>query len=163
VGFRKNLLKRRLYELLDDDISYTAKIYRSIKLNYNKEAKMKTAKDYLKEANLVVKKIDVNEAIEKHKSKSSVFIDVRDSSDIKKTGTILDGLEIPRGLIEFVADEATPLYNTTLKKDAEIILVCGVGGQAALAGKTLIEMGYKNVLNVGGIPEWEKSGGPMKK
>ena len=29
---------------------------------------MKTAKDYLKEANEVVKKIDVNEDIEKHKS-----------------------------------------------------------------------------------------------
>ena len=86
-----------------------------------------------------------------------------DKSDIKKTGTILDGLEIPRGLIEFVADEATPLYNPALKKDAEIILICGVGGQAALAGKTLIEMGYENVLNVGGIPEWEKNGGPMKK
>ena len=124
---------------------------------------MKTAKDYLQEANEVVKKIDVKEAIEKHKSKSAVFIDVRDSSDIKKTGTILDGLEIPRGLIEFVADEATPLYNNNLKKDAEIILICGVGGQAALTGKTLIEMGYKNVLNVGGIPDWEKNGGPMKK
>jgi hypothetical protein len=24
-------------------------------------------------------------------------------------------------------------------------------------------MGYKNVLNVGGIPDWEKNGGPMKK
>ena len=45
---------------------------------------MKTAKDYLKEANEVVPKIDVNEAIEKHKSGSSIFIDVRDSSDIKK-------------------------------------------------------------------------------
>ena len=53
---------------------------------------MKTAKDYLQEANEVVKKIDVKEAIEKHKSKSAIFIDVRDSSDIKKTGTILDGL-----------------------------------------------------------------------
>ena len=81
----------------------------------------------------------------------------------KKTGTILNGLEIPRGLIEFVADEATPLYNESLKKDSEIILICGVGGQAALAGKTLIEMGYNNVLNVGGIPEWEKNGGPMQK
>ena len=46
---------------------------------------MKTAKDYLREANEVVPKIDVNEAIEKHKSGSSIFIDVRDSSDIKKT------------------------------------------------------------------------------
>lgn len=77
---------------------------------------MKTAKDYLQEANEVVKRIDVKEAIEKHKLKSSIFIDVRDSGDIKKTGTILDGLEIPRGLIEFVADESTPLYNEKLKK-----------------------------------------------
>ena len=124
---------------------------------------MKTAKNYLQEANQIVMKIDVNEAIQKHKTKSSIFIDVRDSADIAKTGTILGGLTIPRGLIEFVADEATPLYNKTLQKDIEIILICGVGGQAALAGKTLKEMGYSNVLNVGGIGDWEKNGGPMIK
>ena len=124
---------------------------------------MKTAKYYLQEANQIVMKIDVNEAIQKHKTKSSIFIDVRDSADIAKTGTILGGLTIPRGLIEFVADEATPLYNKILQKDVEIILICGVGGQAALAGKTLKEMGYSNVLNVGGIGDWEKNGGPMSK
>ena len=124
---------------------------------------MKTAKNYLQEANQIVMKIDVNEAIQKHKTKSSIFIDVRDSADIAKTGTILGGLTIPRGLIEFVADEATPLYNKTLQKDVEIILIFGVGGQAALAGKTLKEMGYSNVLNVGGIGDWEKNGGPMSK
>ena len=124
---------------------------------------MKTAQNYLQEANQVVMKIDVIEAIQKHKTKSSIFIDVRDSADIAKTGTILGGLTIPRGLIEFVADEATPLYNKILQKDVEIILICGVGGQAALAGKTLKEMGYSNVLNVGGIGNWEKNGGPMSK
>ena len=124
---------------------------------------MKTAQNYLHEANQIVIKIDVNEAIEKHKTKSSIFIDVRDSADIVKTGTILGGLTVPRGLIEFAADEATPLYNKALKKDAEIILICGAGGQAALAGKTLKEMGYNNVLNVGGIGDWKKNGGPMNK
>ena len=124
---------------------------------------MKTAKNYLQEANQIVMKIDVNEAIQKHKTKLSIFIDVRDSADIAKTGTVLGGLTIPRGLIEFVADEATPLYNKALQKDVEIILICGVGGQAALAGKTLKEMGYSNVLNVGGIGDWEKNGGPMSK
>ena len=124
---------------------------------------MKTAQNYLQEANQIVMKIDVIEAIQKHKTKSSIFIDVRDSADITKTGTILGGLTIPRGLIEFVADEATPLYNKILQKDVEIILICGVGGQAALAGKTLKEMGYSNVLNVGGIGNWEKNGGPMSK
>ena len=122
---------------------------------------MKTAKDYLDEANAVVKKIDFDAALQKHNSKSAVFIDVRDSGDIAKTGTITDALKIQRGLIEFVADEATKLYNDALKKDSEIILVCGAGGQAALTGKTLIDMGYTNVSNVGAIGDWEKNGGPM--
>ena len=124
---------------------------------------MKTAKDYLDEANAVVKKIDFDAALQKHTSKSAVFIDVRDSGDIAKTGTITDALKIQRGLIEFVADEATKLYNDALKKDSEIILVCGAGGQAALTGKTLIDMGYTNVSNVGAIGDWEKNGGPMSK
>ena len=124
---------------------------------------MKTAKDYLDGANAVVKKIDFDAALQKHNSKSAVFIDVRDSGDIAKTGTITDALKIQRGLIEFVADEATKLYNDALKKDSEIILVCGAGGQAALTGKTLIDMGYTDVSNVGAIGDWEKNGGPMIK
>ena len=48
-------------------------------------------------------------------------------------------------------------------KDQEIILVCGAGGMAALTGKTMIEMGYKNVKNVGGIGDWIKAEGPMEK
>ena len=124
---------------------------------------MKTAKDYLDEANAVVKKINFDSALEKHNAKSAVFIDVRDSGDIAKTGTITDALKIQRGLIEFVADEATALYNDALKKDSEIILVCGAGGQAALTGKTLIDMGYTNVSNLGAIGDWEKNGGPISK
>ena len=124
---------------------------------------MKTAKDYLEEANKVVNKIDVNEAIEKHRNSSAIFIDVRDSSDIAKTGSITNSLKLQRGLIEFVADEATALYNDALKKDSEIILVCGAGGQAALTGKTLIDMGYTNGSKVGAISDWEKNDGPMTK
>ena len=124
---------------------------------------MKTAKDYLDEANKMVNKIDVNSAIEKHKNDSTIFIDVRDSSDIAKTGSITGSLKIPRGLIEFVADEATALYNESLKKDSEIILVCGAGGQAALTGKTLLDMGYTNISNVGAISDWENNGVPMTK
>ena len=124
---------------------------------------MTTAKAHRDEAHAVVKKIDFDAALQKHNSKSAVFIDVRDSSDIAKTGTITDALKIQRGLIEFVADEATKLYNDALKKDSEIILVCGAGGQAALTGKTLINMGYTHVSNVGAIGDWEKNGGPMIK
>ena len=124
---------------------------------------MKTSKDYLEEANKVVKKIEMNDALEKHKNNSAIFIDVRDSSDIAKTGTITGALKIERGLIEFVADDSHGLHNKALKKDSEIILVCGAGGQAALTGKTLVDMGYSNVSNVGAIGDWENKGGPMTK
>ena len=124
---------------------------------------MKTSKDYLDEANKVVKKIDMNDALEKHKNNSAIFIDVRDSSDIAETGTITGALKIQRGLIEFVADDSHGLHNKALKKDSEIILVCGAGGQAALTGKTLVDMGYSNVSNVGAIGDWENKGGPMTK
>ena len=124
---------------------------------------MKTSKEYLEEANKVVKRIEFNEAIKKHKDKSAIFIDVRDSQDIKRTGSITDALKIQRGLIEFVADKTTDLYNEKLKKESEIILVCGAGGQAALTGKTLVDMGYTNVSNVGAIDDWKKNGGPISK
>ena len=124
---------------------------------------MKTSKDYLEEANKVVKKIEMNDALEKHKNNSAIFIDVRDSSDIAETGTITGALKIQRGLIEFVADDNHGLHNKALKKDSEIILVCGAGGQAALTGKTLVDMGYSNVSNVGAIGDWENKGGPMTK
>lgn len=124
---------------------------------------MKTSKDYLEEANKVVKKIEMNDALEKHKNNSAIFIDVRDSSDIAETGTIAGALKIQRGLIEFVADDSHGLHNKALKKDSEIILVCGAGGQAALTGKTLVDMGYSNVSNVGAIGDWENKGGPMTK
>jgi len=70
---------------------------------------------------------------------------------------------IPRGFIEFAADEATPFHNKSLKKDADIYLVCGAGGQASLAGKTLLEMGYQSVTNVGGFTDWKEGGGPVEK
>ena len=123
---------------------------------------MKTAKDYLEEANAVVKKIDVAEAIEKHKAGSTIFIDVRDGVDISKTGTIKDALRIPRGFIEFAADPDTPFHNKQLNKDAEIILVCAAGGMAALTGHTLKEMGYQNVSNVGGFSDWKEADGPTE-
>ena len=124
---------------------------------------MKTSKDYLSEANSLVEKINVNDGIKKHYDGAALFIDVRDSADITSTGTIANCLRIPRGMMEFVADESSPLHNDKLSKNNEIILVCGAGGMAALTGKTLLEMGYTKIQNVGGIGDWIKAGGPTEK
>lgn len=123
---------------------------------------MKGSKDYLEEAHAVVPKISTEEGIARHQEGKSVFLDVRDSSDIAHSGTIRGAVRIPRGMIEFAADPNTPFHETRLSYDADIVLVCGAGGQAALAGKTLTEMGYRNVSNVGGFKDWKEAGGPIE-
>ena len=120
---------------------------------------MKRAQDYLAEANAVVPKISPEDAIAKHDAGKSLFIDVRASTAIDESGTIAGALRIDRGFIEFAADDATPYHNPALTRDAEIILICAAGGQAALTGKTLKDMGYENVLNAGGISDWIAAGG----
>jgi len=124
---------------------------------------MKTANTYLDEANAVVERITPEDAVNRHSDADNIFIDVRDSADIAETGTIKGALRIPRGFIEFAADDTMPFHNKALTRDANLYLVCGLGGQAALAGKTLKDMGYKSVTNVGGIGEWKDAGGPVEK
>ncbi len=124
---------------------------------------MKTAKDYMDAANAAVPKMSAQDAIAKHAAGEGVFIDVRDSAAIAETGTIKGAHRIPRGMMEFRADpEVEAYYNPVLKKDAEIYLICGAGGQAALTGKTLMDMGYTNVTNIGGFPGWKDAGGPTE-
>ena len=120
---------------------------------------MKNSKDYLSEANALVERVSVEEGIDLHKNKGAVFVDVRDSAAIAESGPINGALRIPRGFIEFAADPDSPFHNAELNRDATIILVCGAGGQAALAGKTLKEMGYESVRNIGGFADWRDAGG----
>ncbi len=123
---------------------------------------MKSAKDYLDEANAVVPRISAQEAIAKYDASGAVFVDVRDSASIAKTGTIAGAQRIARGMMEFAADPSTDFHNKALTQDADIYLVCGAGGQAALAGKTLKDMGYKHVTNIGGIGDWKEAGGAVE-
>lgn len=123
---------------------------------------MKSAKDFLEEAHAVVPRISAEDGIAKHKAGGSVFVDVRDSSAIAESGTIAGAVRVARGMMEFAADPDTPFHEPSLQKDADIVLVCGAGGQAALAGKTLKDMGYQNVSNVGGFKDWKEAGGPSE-
>ena len=120
---------------------------------------MKSATQYLDEANAIVTRIPSIDGVKRHEQSEGVFIDVRDSADISASGTIKGALRIPRGFIEFAADSELPYNNASLQKDADIYLVCGLGGQAALAGRTLIEMGFTSVTNIGGLSDWKDAGG----
>jgi rhodanese-related sulfurtransferase len=128
-----------------------------------KDRQMKSAMDYLEAANATVPKMEAKDAIAKHAAGQGVFVDVRDTSAINESGTIQGAHRVPRGMIEFRADpKMEAFYNPIFAKDAEIYLICGAGGQAALSGKTLQDMGFTNVTNIGGFAAWKEAGGPTE-
>ena len=113
----------------------------------------KTVKDLLAEANASIQKLSPAEASEKIRS-----VDVRDAAEVQQSGKIKGALNVSRGLLEFRADPDSPYYNPALQKDKTILLHCASGGRSALAAKTLQDMGYTSVFNIGGFKELTESG-----
>jgi rhodanese-related sulfurtransferase len=65
-------------------------------------------------------------------------------------------------LLEFRADPDSPLHDAAFDRAKTIILYCASGGRAALAGKTLKDMGYRDVRNLGGFKDWVEAGGAVE-
>ena len=118
----------------------------------------KTVKDLLAEANASIQKLSPAEAGEKIRSGDVLVLDVRDGTEVQQSGKIKGALNVSRGLLEFRADPDSPYYNPALQKDKTILLHCASGGRSALAAKTLQDMGYTSVFNIGGFKELTESG-----
>ena len=79
------------------------------------------------------------------------LIDVRDIREIWKEGTIEHSKHIPRGMLEFWLDPQSSYYNSNKIKDIKkMVLFCALGFRSALATKSLVDMGFKNVSNAKG-------------
>ena len=119
----------------------------------------KTLAELLEAAHSVVPRISTDDAQAKM-AQGALLLDIRDAPELLKSGRAHGSHHIPRGMLEFRAQEGTPMHDPELRKDREIILHCAAGGRAALAGKVLKEMGYEHVFNLGGLNDWIQAGGP---
>ena len=101
--------------------------------------------------------IEVKSLIEK---KEITLIDVRDIRELWKEGTIENSKHIPRGMLEFWLDPNSSYYEANKIKDIKkMVLFCALGWRSALATKSLVEMGFKNVAHVdGGFDALKKNG-----
>ena len=116
----------------------------------------------LKEANDIVKRLSYEESnllIENHKT---VIIDVREESEVYSQGIIKNAIHIPRGLIEFQLKPDSDKYPVSIDSETNILVYCAGGDRSALAAKSLIDLGFKNVYNLGGFQEWVESGGEIQ-
>ena len=120
-------------------------------------------KQMMEAANAAVPKITPVQAAELIGNGNALVVDVRDAPEIAASGKVAGALHVSRGMLEFRADPDSPAHDTNFAKDKTVILYCGSGGRAALAGKLLKDMGYDQVYNAGGFKDWADSGAAVEK
>jgi rhodanese-related sulfurtransferase len=124
---------------------------------------MRTVKQMLAEAEAAVPRIDAEEAKGLVGKPDVVFLDVREPNEVAASGKVPGALAIPRGLVEFRADPDSPIHDAAFDRAKTIVAYCASGGRSALVLKTLKDMGYENVRNLGGFKVWVEGGGPIEK
>ncbi len=115
-------------------------------------------KQMLEAANAAAPKITPAQAREMIARGGTLVVDVRDAPEVEKSGKIAGAVNVSRGMLEFRADPDSPYHDKNFSRDKTVILYCASGGRAALAGKTLVDMGYGHVYNAGGFKDWVESG-----
>jgi len=123
------------------------------------ENQMLSVKSMLEVANASVPKITPSEAREMIEQGNVLIVDVRDAPEVEKSGKIDGAVNVSRGMLEFRADPNSPYHDNQFSPDKTLILYCASGGRSALAAKTLKDMGYEKVFNLGAFKDWADSGG----
>ena len=122
----------------------------------------KTLEALLIEANELIKRLSYDESIDLINNTQTVIIDVREESEVYNLGIIKNAIHIPRGLIEFKLLPNSPNNPVLINDDTNILVYCAGGYRSALAAKSLLDLGFKNVYNLGGFQEWVESGGEIQ-
>ena len=112
--------------------------------------KLKTIKQLVDEAMNEVTTVKADEINKITKDTNYILIDIRDVRELWKSGTIEGARHIPRGMLEFWLDPESPYYKADLKPELTKILFCASNWRSALAAKSLMGMGFDNVMHVEG-------------
>jgi rhodanese-related sulfurtransferase len=122
-----------------------------------------SVKALMEAANASVPRITPAQAKEMIGKGDAVVLDVRDAMEVAQSGKVPGAVHIPRGLLEFKADPESPAHDKNLDRNKPVILYCASGGRSALAGKTLKDLGYEKVFNLGAFKDWAENGGAVEK
>ena len=112
---------------------------------------IKSSQKLVQEANENIETLSANEVKSLVEKDEISLIDVRDIRELWKEGTIENSKHIPRGMLEFWLDPNSSYYNANKIGDIKkMVLFCAAGFRSALAAKSLVDMGFKNVAHVDG-------------
>ncbi len=93
----------------------------------------------------------------------ALLLDLREAAELRSEGRLPGALHVPRGLLEFQADPASPWHLPALKPGRPWVLFCGAGWRSALATRDLLRLGHANVSHIGGgFAAWKAAGLPVE-
>ena len=112
---------------------------------------IKSSQNLVEEANKTIETLDPKEIKSLIEKDAITLIDVRDIRELWRDGTIENSKHIPRGMLEFWLDPNSSYYQENkIKESKKMVFFCAMGFRSALATKTLVDMGFKNVANAEG-------------
>ena len=119
----------------------------------------KTVAELVAAAMAQVENVAPQDAAAEAAAGKTVFLDVREP--VEWEHHIAGAVQVPRGILEWVADPASPRHSAELDPARRVIVYCRSGHRAALAAATLKTLGYENVANLqGGFAAWQEAGLP---
>ena len=121
---------------------------------------IKSSQTLVEEAHKKIETLNTTEVKDLVDKGEITLIDVRDIRELWKEGTIENSKHIPRGMLEFWLDpESSYFKENKIRNIKKMVLYCALGWRSALATKSLVDMGFKNVAHVeGGFEALKKSG-----
>jgi rhodanese-related sulfurtransferase len=124
---------------------------------------MRSARELVTQASSRIKTVSAQEAREMLNDPDTVFVDLRDSSELQRDGKIPGAVHVNRGMLEFVLDPTLPYHNPVFSSGKKVLFYCASGGRSALAADTAQSMGLERVSHLGGgFKGWKEANGPTE-
>jgi rhodanese-related sulfurtransferase len=93
----------------------------------------------------------------------ALIVDIRSDVDREQTDVIPGSIHIPRTVLEWHLDPASPWRNPHVGElDQPIVILCDHGYSSSLAAATLVDLGFDATDVIGGFEAWQEDGLPVR-
>ena len=90
-------------------------------------------KQLIADATARVRTLSVDEAQAKLGDPGVVFVDVRETGELEREGTVPGAFHAARGMLEFWVDPESPYYKQVFDPNKQFVLYCASAWRSALA------------------------------
>ena len=109
-----------------------------------------------------VGRIDPADVVSRVADGSMTLIDVRDGMERQMNGAAKGSVSLPLAAFQMLADPRSPEKHEALSVDKPVALYCASGARSQMAAQAMVQMGYKEVYNLGGLSDWVMGGGEVE-